>query len=244
MKSLLPKSASGNRPFAALRSSVPVTVSGDSDDSAFQSTAGRFNLDHFQSIDKKKKYLPVFTLIRGIKEVKSIGYDANLRQSYYEMTEGNSYTLDSRVFLDKTPGDDSTLEINCNRSQFVNPSKMEELIASPYDQFAWKIIPAKVAKDIAAMIRMTTKVKISEPDFESLNLDLNIYLKIKFDRWHRVVEIIQDVSLALATTIIAMVGLLQKIDSTSPWIFGLLLVGAGTFFIGIVVKVVGQWLSK
>lgn len=237
--------------FAALQQSIPVNKSISDDISAFQNTAARFNPDHLKTADGLKQYFPIFTQIQGIKEVQSLDYDKNIRQSYYQITEGKNYTLESRIFLKKPPGCNSTLEIKCNEKQFVNAPFKIETVASPYDQFAWRITPAKVAKDVLVVINIQSKVNApsdiknsSLPNLDVLDINLPIYLLIKFDRGLRFVETMQDIGIAIATILIAGVGLLQKIDASNPMINIILIFAASVFCLGIMMKVIWQWRGK
>ena len=237
-------SDSANRCFAALRQPLPVRASTASDASAFQNSAGRFRLEHFKSADGSTQYFPVFTLVGGINGASSVKYDQCLRKSYYELTEGKSYVIESRVFLKKPPATSSTIELSTDERQFVNLSKMVETIASPYDQLSWMVVPARVAKDVHALIEIDTNIKPPEVDGEALNLNLPIHIVLKFNRWWRIADTVQDFSLATATILIAAVGLLQNIDSQSPWISIILVTAAIVFCLGVILKAIWLWSGK
>ena len=232
-----------NRCFASLRQSIPAPASQTSDSSSFHNIVGKLDLDHFKSMDGKTQYYPVFLQILGIDEAMLKGYDAKLRQRYYELTDGNSYTVEANIFLKESPSGTSKVELSFHENQFIN-SSFTNTIASRYDEFAWRILPGKVIKDIMATISINTKIEPPQPSYHVLNVELPLYIKLKVNKAQRYFETIQDIGLALSTVLIAWVGLLQKTDPTNPILNKLVLSAAILFLMAIFIKACLQLRGK
>src|SRR5271157_5562750 len=149
--------ADGSRVFAATRqlsTILPASEATISDDSSFQSTAGRFNSEHFQSVNGAKKYFPVFVKVNPINSAELSSYDRSLRQRSYRLLESHDYIIETDIYLNDIPGNDSAIKLQCPESQFIYPHSTTKIIASPYDEIIWRIIPSKVSNDISTAIQI------------------------------------------------------------------------------------------
>ena len=163
--------ANGSRSFASIRQS-PIDLSTNahvlSDDSTFQSTVGRFNMDHFRSLDAQVRYFPVFLRIQGIHPANLLEYDPILRQRSYELTEGNNYAVEANIFLRESPGRASTISFICPAAQFVGQSTSIEAVAARYDEFVWRLIPSKVSSNVTTLVRIKTNIEAPDKEREVL----------------------------------------------------------------------------
>jgi len=235
--------------FAAIKQLETVKITEATDDSAFHNTAGRLRFEHFESPDRSIQYYPVFVQVHDVRSPRK-EFVWSLEKQYCEFTEGFNYDLSINTFLRKTPPTKISLEIKCPERQFIFPTAITEYLESRYDEFSWRIVPAKVQKD--TFTTMIVSVKADPVDFllpsgqkgEILNPVLEIPVQLKFNRGFRRIETFQDSSLAVATFIIALIGLSQKMPQDNKLLNVSLFFAAAFFLVATVLKFISQWKAK
>jgi len=154
-----------------------------------------------------QKYENVYFYLHGITDEngKTINqkYNENLRKSYYELTEGESYSLTLFVYSPHKVLD-SKVEIKYDEKFFSSPSTYALNVLSRYDEESFLMVPSLVDKEMWSTVNIKT-ASLKGPEAEKdgdaqfLPVDVSLNVKILRNESYRRLGLKRDISLGLAT---------------------------------------------
>ena len=182
--------------------------------SAFYKICEAFNIKHFTSPDKKRKYFPLFCYMDGIKDSKGNiikpKYHPLIHKNYYKIKECQYYLFEFNTYLARKQKAIS-IEANlmCNPKIFSSPVDYKKIdISSRYDKGSWIIASSFIDKNIWTTIKFETKPSNhsnkKNRNFEFLNVSTNFLLNIKRRFWYRFIDILSEIFLVIGSGSIAV----------------------------------------